>query len=109
MAISPADLIRAAAAPLTARCGMRIHEAGTSPASIALSAGAYEVLNDGDFTAYIRLGAAVSPPGDGDPEVSGQGPVLAGGKAEVTLDTDTTVHSLALGPTLLVLLRKEPV
>lgn len=109
MAISPPDLIRAAAAPLTSRGGMRIHAASSSPAQITLAAGSYEVLNDGDFMVYLRLGAAVSVPGDGDPEVSGQGPVPAGGKAEIALDAETVVHSLALGSTQLVLVRKAAV
>lgn len=102
MSFGTYDPVRAADAPLLAAGGHRVLEASTSPASITLAAGVHEIYNEGPSFAYVRIGAAVSVPSSGDPEVSGQAPVPVGGTLTIALPAATTVHALVAADTAML-------
>lgn len=88
------DLLRAANGPVTASGGHRIFVADTTPDSITLAAGVYEVANEGAVAAYLRIGAAVSIPADKAAEVSAQTIVFANGATTIALAEEAAVHAL---------------
>ena len=109
MPINPSDALRALGAPLVAASGHRTLDLSTSPASISLDPGAYEVFNAGSVTASVRLGAAVSVPSSGAAEQAGQMPIPAGGVGSVLIpgDAAVTLHGLAASATATIhLVRK---
>lgn len=109
MPIPPSDALRALAAPIVAATGHRTLDLSTSPASIALAAGSYEVLNGGAVLVYVRIGAAVSVPSSGAVEVAGQSPIPAGGVADLHLPDDATLHGVAASSTATIHLVRKAV
>lgn len=96
---------RIAAQPFAADSEHRRLTASTSPASITLTHGAYEVHNPGADMVYLRQGAAVSVPSSGAAAVAGQIVVPAGGVVVVVVSD--VVHVLtSSGSATLEIVRK---
>lgn len=102
----PADAYRASAAPLSADCTHQIFELDTSPDSITLTAGTYEVSNVGAQLAFVRVGSAVSVPADKAAGTAGQGIIHAGGVTTIYMDAGALHGVVASGTTTLHLIRK---
>jgi hypothetical protein len=103
---APSDAARLDDHPITANSGHRRLTVSTSPASITLVAGVYEVYNSGTVLAYVRIGSVVSIPSSGDPEVSGQAPVPAGGAITLSMDAGDLHGLTASGSATLEIVRK---
>lgn len=103
---TPADAYRASSAPLSADCLHQVFELDTSPDSITLLTGTYEVLNVGSELAFVRVGAAVSIPADKAAGTAGQAPIPAGGLLTFYVEEGALHGQVATGTTTLHIVRK---
>lgn len=98
---------RIAVLPFGADTEHRRFDISTTPGSIALANGAYEVYNGGAVAAYLRIGSGVSIPSSGAALVTGQFVVPAGGSAVFHCDGSATIYGLtSSGTTTVDFLRK---
>lgn len=106
MATIPSDAYRAAAAPFSADCLHQVFNLDTSPDSITLQGGVYEVLNAGSELAFVRIGTAVSVPSDKASGTAAQAVIPAGGVVTLYVPAGALHGQVAAGTTTLHLLRK---
>lgn len=108
MTVGRALAERIASLPFTSATEHRRFDVSATPANITLAVGAYEILNEGSNTAFVRLGTAVSIPSSGAAAVTGQVAIPAGGAVTLVVDDDhKTMHGLtSSGVTTLSLMRK---
>lgn len=109
MALSPADILRAASLPYDASTTLRTLDLTTSDATISLAAGVYDVFHDGaSARAIVSLtGVTTSmPPATGAAEVTAF-VVPAGSMGTFAITDTTTLHAKASASTAtLYLVRK---